>query len=453
MKKPLISIISIFFCSLLVSEMISLEKAKKIALQNNPEYLAKRYAYDSAKWNEINAFSGLLPKLDLEGSQRQTKGTVNFGVPMDIGEMNTRLVGYSINQPLFMGGRIWLGYRISRDSKQMAEFALSEQKLNTISQVEEKYFSLLEAAEFLEISKDHLRSAENNQQIAETRFNLGTLSYVDLLKVQSDKAAKETELLQSEMMYALNYSGLKNFLQYQEDFEVENIKIEIYKYLIDELNSIEQKQIYALNKNFSAIILNKNYTIKTIKESKNIAHKNVLVAAGNFLPTLNLNYSQTWSKNWNQEQDASDVDYDDSKELMLSASFPIFPFADNFASYKKAKYDKRKTEQDFISIEDGIKLALESAILTLISSAKQVKASELTLDFTTELHSQMEERFSSGLVSSTEMLDSEVMLKGARISNIQSYFSFLQVKAELMQLLGIEDEEEFLKLINHEESE
>ena len=143
----------------------------------------------------------------------------------------------------------------------------------------------------------------------------------------------------------------------------------------------------------------------------------------------------------------SDSNYNDSKQLALTASIPIFPITDNFADYKKAKFEKRKTDEDYKSAESGIKLDLESSVLNLISSAKQVKASELTLNFATELHSQMEERFRNGMVSTTEILDSEVMLKSSKMSFIRSSFSFIKAKSKLILLLGMEEENEFLELL------
>jgi len=446
--KQLIFLLVLLSCSFLFSEILTLEKAKEFALENNPEYLSKKYAYESAKWNEIGSFSGLLPSASLTGSQMQMKpGMPTLMNPIPNDENNTRSYGYSINQPLFLGGKLWLGYKISRDTKQMSNYALAEQKLKTISGVEEKYFKLLEAAEILEISKEQLRSAGLNLEIAGIRFKMGTLANVDLLKIQSDKAAKETELIQSETLYAISYSGLKNYLQYRDDFEIENFDTTIYNELIKDLNTFDKKLIDDLINECFLISLNENLSIKTLKETKNMAKKSVLMAAGNFLPILNLSYSQTWSKSWNEIQGESDFSYDDSKQLALTASIPIFPIADNFADYKKAKYEKRKTDEEYKSAENGIKLDLESSVLNLISSAKQVKASELTLNFTTELHSHTEERFKNGMISTTEMLDSEVMLKSSKMSNIRSSFSFIKAKSKLMLILGMEEENELLELL------
>ncbi len=445
--KKLIFLLVLLSSSFLFSEILFLEKAKEIALENNPEYLSKKYAFESAKWSEVKSLSGLLPKANISASQMQKKPGMSTMMDSIPDEANSRSYGYSINQPLFLGGKLWLGYKISRTAKQISEYALAEQKLKTISAVEEKYFNLLEAKEVLEISKEQLRSAGLNLEIAEIRYEMGTLSNVDLLKIQSDKAAKETELIQSETLYAISYSGLKNYLQYQDDFEVENFDATIYNELIESLNTFDKKQIDDFINDCFLISLNENYSIKTLKETKNMAKKSVLMAAGNFLPILNLSYSQTWSKSWNEIQSESDSNYDDSKQLALTASIPIFPIADNFADYKKAKYEKRKTFEDYKSAESGIKLNLESSVLNLISSAKQVKASELTLNFTTELYSQMEERFKNGMVSTTDMLDSEVMLKSAKISNIKSSFSFIKAKSKLMLLLGMENENKFLELL------
>ncbi len=444
--KKIVFIIILFSGFFLIAEVLTLEKAKEIALENNPEYLAQKYAYQSAKWNELNSLSGLLPSAKIDGSQSQMKGTFRIGIqPFDIEELNSRSIGYSINQPLFTGGKIWLSYKISHDSKKMTEYYLKEQKLKTLATVEEKYFNLLETTDILEISQEQVKIAKTNLNIAETCYQMGAISNNDLLQLKADLAGKETELIQSETLYRISFTDLKNYLNIQQDFKIDN-SISIDEHLIRKIS--ENDDIFRLVGQIIQIGMEQNNSLKALEKTKTIAGKSVLMSSGNFLPIINLSYSQSWNKSWNQIMSPSDVDYDDSKTLALSASLPVFPLIDNFASYQKARYNKRKADEEYSAAERGIKLALESAFFNLISSAKQVKASSLSVKYSRQLYEKSLERFQNGLMSASEILEVEVMLKSSKMNNISSKYSFLEALTNLKHLLGLEDDEELYNLLD-----
>ncbi len=85
--------------------------------------------------------------------------------------------------------------------------------------------------------------------------------------------------------------------------------------------------------------------------------------------------------------------------------------------------------------------------LNLISYAKTVVQADVSLGYSQELFLQMEERFNNGMISSSDLLDAEVMLKNARFSKISAVYSFMKAKSELMNLLSMESQEELNKLL------
>ena len=430
---------------MIFSDVLTLEGAKEIALENNAQYLSAKHTYQSEKWNEVNAFTSLLPSGTFSASQSQEKPGL---LPP---ETNTRMYGYNLTQPVFLGGKAWLGYKMARDAKQIARNTLAEKKLEIIYLTEENFFDFAEAKEYSVIAEGQLESANKNLQKAEVRFEIGTISSTDYLKIKADTASKETELIQAETRYNLSSRGLRSFLGLQDNPQTETTDLSEYKTISDKLANFDTAGTQAFVQEAVQLASTNNFTLKTMNETKAIADKNVLMSLGNFLPSVTLSYSNNWIKLWDETLTHSDVDYKDSQTLGLSASIPIFPIADNFANYKKVRYQQRKTDEDVKEAENNINLAVESAVMNLISSGKQSHATKLTLEYTTELQSQISEKFNSGLVSADELLDSEIMLKGAKISDVQSKYAFIMAKSKLMQLLGEEDEYKFLQLINNAE--
>lgn len=425
-----------FLVSLLAlsGEMMTLDQARQRALDYNPDYQAQTHIYKAAQWSEIQSISSLIGGASFSAGQSKMEP----GIVSD--ETNSRSYGYDFTQPIFMGGKLVLGWQISRDSKKMEEYALLSTRLQTLSAVEQKYFAVLEAQDYLEIARDQLRSATTNLEVAQVRYDLGTLSMADLLKIKADKATKETDLIQAETSYKIALLSLKNYLQMSGDIELQPVDATSYDSYIQTLSAMTEYNMKAS----VADVLERggkfNPTLLSLQRSKKIADKNLYMAVGNVLPSVSFTLRKEWSKSWNETLDAGDVDFDDTQTLSLGISVPVFPLADNVANIAKVRHQRRATYLRYDSSRDGIYLQLEQSVLNLISAAKQKKAAELSLQYTDEMYRQMEERFRNGLITTTDLLDVQVMLKSARTSYTRSIYQFITAKSALMNLLGLEDE-------------
>ncbi|MBN2460934.1 MAG: TolC family protein, partial [Candidatus Cloacimonetes bacterium] len=230
-------------------------------------------------------------------------------------------------------------------------------------------------------------------------------------------------------------ADLANYLQIPSDFSLEEISFTDHETYLNAVQNLHQEQIDKFTDYITALGLDRNPSLRISHISRNISKKILLMAGGRFLPSLNLSYSRNWEKYDYQS------DYEDSERLMLTAAIPIFPLLDNYSALSKARHDHKRSQYDLDAAEDGIKLALKSAVLNLITSAKSVYAARIALDYARETYEQMEERFRSNLLSTSELLDIELLLTSAENQYIISLFDFLRAKSTLQQQTGIEDEQ------------
>jgi outer membrane protein TolC len=423
--------------------MINLDTAKKMALQNNPDYLAKQAAYESAKWDNISSFSSLLPTGTLSASQAQTKPGSMQSVGSD--ETNSRFFGISFQQPLFMGGKKWLGYRMSSYSQKMSYLTMQASKLETIYTIEEKYFNVLEALDLLKIMEQQISSVQTTLESAQVKFDMGMISKADLLRFQADRAAKETDMILRKNRLQLAIQDFKNTLQYKDNFTLEPVEIE--ETAIARLESLPYAHIETIIQTCIELMNKQNFTLQTLKQSKKIASTSVLMTGGNFLPSIQLSISKTWQKSWDETMKAADVNYNDSEEIRLSASLPLFPVINNAADYASARKKQKKVSYELISAQNSIELAIESAVLTLVSNAKTVSQADISLRYADEFYQQMEERFRNGMISGTDLLDAEVMLKNAKFAKTNGLYNFLKSKSTLMKLISLENESEMYQIL------
>lgn len=430
MKNLILSLVLVIIVLPSISYSLSLSEARQLALQNNPDLLAQEQSTKSTKAGYWKSLLGLIPSASLNGNYTIYDEAAQVG-------MNTveeyRSYGFTVNQPLFNGGSIWLGSRLSSDAYKISRENLKSTRLSTLADVESKYFSVLENKALLEVARKSLKSSETNLEIAQIKYESGNLSRADLLNLQSEKASKEVSLLQIENLYMISLIDLSNFLQLPEINTLQEIDMTEQQYVLKYLQKSTSEQIDQLIMDILKTGRESNPVLKISDLAIKSSQKSLLLAAGKFLPSLNLQYSRNWLK-----YDFED-DYNDSGQLGLYISLPIFPVFDNGLEVAQAKYQLKQSRYKFTAAEGNIELALKSAVLNLVTAAKSVLSSQLALDYAEETYLQMQERFSNGLISSNELLSAEIMFTSAQNKYVTSTYDYLRARSALRLQTGIED--------------
>ena len=439
MKKILLSIIVILLSINLMAQSLTLDEAKRLALKNNPDLLAQEQSTKASKNNLWKSYINLFPSASLNGNYVKYDDPVLMG-PSPVEE--TQSYGYTVSQPLFNGGKIWLGARMANDGYKISKESLNIKNLSTIADVESKYFNVLENKNLLEISKKDLHSSQTNVDIAQVRYDSGTLSKAELLQFQSKLAGKEVSLIQMENLYQISLLALANFLQVEEIKELDEIPIETHQLTLDKLCNKSLPELDGMIETIVNIGKVNNPSLKISKISVDTNKKSLLMAGGNFLPSVNLQYSNNWSKYDIQDE------YEESGQLGINLSVPIFPLVDNGLEIAKANHNLKQSKYALETVSDGIKLSLQSSLINLVAAAKTVKSSKLAMEYSQETYDQMKERFALGVNTANDLLFVEVMFTSAQNQYTSSFYNYLRAKSNLMLIMGEENPQILEKIIN-----
>lgn len=424
--------------------ILSLEQARELALQNNSDYQAKLAELNAAKWGKYSAGSKFLPTLSLDGTwlYMDPATTYQAGGQTNTLNQDIRSFGFSLSQPLFLGGKLWQAYKMSQISEEMAQTSLDGQKLTLLTDVNNLYLSLLQTQSLLGMSELDEQSAVKNLEIAQLKFDNGLLSTADYLKFKSRLASKEVALLQTQTALQLaqlnlrNYLGLDYLPRAQELPDLENDSGLLT------LDTYDTRATTAL----TALALEQsrtgNTSLKLLENSVELSRRAYQLSKGSFLPTLMLIGSRQYDENGIDR-----YQFTASNQIMLTASIPILPQLGNYAELRKADFNHQKAILQARTANNGILLGTEASVLNLVSAAKQVRAAKLALDYTQQSYEQLQERFRMNMISSTELLDAELMLSSARIAYSNAVYAYHKARIALMQAMGWEDAQALNELI------
>ncbi len=441
MKKLLILVLLIFVVPHLFGEqMISLEDARELLLQNNPEYLAKHSSLKAAEWDRRQALSSLLPAVRLQGGYNYLDPEPYLGAQ----ENYSFSYGLNLTQPLFTGGRLWLSYRMANDRVRIARADLDNTRLHLLSELEESYYNYLLAEDLYQINLQALKVARKHLEIAETRMEAGALSRADYLQFQSELSAKEVSLVQAENSKQLSYRRLQNLIK-KDGFSVLPVELSLYDELAEYYQELQPSERERNREKLIDYGKAHNPLLIMSRIGKDISRKALTMSKGNFLPTINLTASHTWNDNF-----TGSADFENSTSFIISASLPIFPVIDNYSAYRESYHSYRRTEREVETAEDNIKLAVEAAFYSGITSARSITSAELSRQYAEETYRMMEERFRNGLISSVDLISIELLLTTSSLEAVNSKYEFLKNRSALLNLLNIEDDQELLDIMNDE---
>ncbi len=440
----MIAVLGLLFAGLFAAPL-SLEQAKAIALQNNPEYLSAKASFEAAKWGKNSSLGSMLPSLTLDGSYiymdpatTVQSSSVSYTLNHDF-----RSVSLNLSQPLYLGGKLWQAYKINGIAENIARLSLRNQELSLYSKVEELYLNALQMQEIVKISELDLQSATRNLEIAQLKYDNGLISNADLLRLQSNKASKEVSGLQARTAMQLSLRSLTNYLNMDEVPTLIELDQSDNSLVQTSLQNFDNAQTDVLIDRAVNYATKHNIGIAINEQSVQISKRTYTMAKSSFLPTIMLIGSRTYSENGIDR-----YEFEADNQLILSASIPLLPQYKNYAASRQAYYAMRQSELGSVSAKRGIRLGVESAVLGLISNVKQVNAATLALSYSEESYRQLQERFRNNMLSAGDLLDAELMVMSARTSLTNSRYSMLKSQTALMQALGTDDPMMLTTLIN-----
>lgn len=333
-------------------EVLTLESAVKIALENNYEIKIATNNLTIQKTNVAIGNAGMLPTVTANvvdnnsiqnSSQTRQDGTET---ELDNAKNNSLTYGVGLDWTIFDGMRMFARMDQLKELQKLGEAQLKLTLITRISDVNAAYYDLVQQQQQLAALDTTIVISNQRLTLAQNRFTIGKASKLEVLNAQVDLNTDQVALLRQKELYA-NSKILLNQLMARDvstDFKViDQLEVDSLL-LLPELKALAEKQ----NPQLEAQIINKRVAELELKQIKAARY-----------PTLRVNTAYNFSES---QSSLGFVAQSQSRGFNygFSASLNLF---DGFAQNRNEKIAKIQIENSKLNI-DQQNLALNSQLAT-----------------------------------------------------------------------------------------
>lgn len=429
-KNILYSLILFMFCLVRASaqEVLTLEDAIKIALENNFEI---KIAKNNLKINETNTAignAGMLPTATAtvadDNSIRNSSQTRQDGTTtsLDNAKNNSLNYGVSLNWTIFDGMKMFAKYDQLKELKNLSDAQLKWTILDKVSNVNNVYYDLIQEQQKLTDLDSTISISKKRLEFTQNRYTIGKNSKLDVLNAQVDLNTDLGNLVKEKQAYANAKTLLNQILarDLKTDFIVSD-KINVDRELkLAELMALAEKQ----NPELEMQIINKKVAELDLKQIK-----------GDRYPTIRLNTGYNFSDaqsslGFTSQSSSHGLNYG------FSASLNLFDGDSQNRNEKIAKMQidnsKLAIDQQLIQLRSNLTVAYQVYLtnLDLIDlEMNNTAIAKQNIDITAE-------KFKIGTITSVEFRAAQLNYINSRIRLSSAQFQAKLSEITLRELAG-----------------
>lgn len=172
------------------------DAALKAAVETHPEVLAASYAEDAASHDVGSASSARWPAITAFAQYNYRTGKFPEGTD-EIWESDNHTVGLSLDWTIFSGFATSGRVSQARIARHTSEEEVAQARRTVSLAVTTSSLRVREAQRRLAVAEDQVKSATEDLNIAQEKYNLGAATILDILTAQVALSEAETERIQA----------------------------------------------------------------------------------------------------------------------------------------------------------------------------------------------------------------------------------------------------------------
>ncbi len=440
-KKFVIILLILVFVTSLTANIsaaeMSLEEAIKNFVQNSSQLENARRDTKASEIDVQTSKKGLAPEVTLQSSYTRLgeaplspskylfqgvptgqPGTlVGEMVPIEFKEQpqDNYSTTLTINKPLYLGGQVKNGTKLSNKAVQLNELKYEQTLNNNLNSVIQAYFNVLIKEGILEIQRNSLKLVENHLENVQKNYEAGLVVKSDVNEVKIEVNKTKQSILTAENDLKIAKKRLADLL------EIENTDFTLKQPDIPEVEKDLQTQLdKAYQNKFELKSLEINQEMKNInKEMEDNLYKPSFFLRGNY------------------SFEGNSLDFNDGNfTITLSGSVTLYDGNKSELNQKKIELEKENLENNEKQIKRNIETEIMQALYKIDENKQSLEIDKSNEEQAQENYQQAVKRFDNGVGTSLDVLRAETNLNQIRISKNQTHYQYIMSLYNLMHKTG-----------------
>lgn len=410
-------------------ETISLQEAIEIGLENNFGIQIARNEAEISSINNSLGQAGFLPRVELRGEYSTTDDhfriTDEMAGQTDEIDENTRYGAgqLSFDLPIFQGFYRIHNYKKLQELEQLGKVQANITIENTVVDIATAYYNIVRHEKRMEVLSNTVEISQDRQEIAETKFEVGTGSEYDLLVTTTDLNVDQTDVIREERML---YNARMELIQLlnlpsDADFEVQT-DISLQEPLV-----LDQLQ---------DLVLQGNRQLHAARIQTQVARLQEKEVQSQRFPEISVGASYNLSHEDLNATRLHDIERRDGIFYGVTARLNIF---DGFRTNRQAKIAAIET-QSREHIEQEQQKNIETVLLSYYSDYESaidlIALEQSNLELAEQALDIAFERFRLGNITPVELRESQRTLLNTETRLITAMFEAKIYETELLRLAG-----------------
>jgi outer membrane protein len=403
----------------------SLDECLEIAHTQSHRIKIAHLDVDLAKATKNEAFSYLLPHLQMEGRYELKNNQRDYSVFTDFGSaFSSKTVGVSGNLLLFDFFSTWNFYKAGQWGVVAAEKNFDKTQVLLDEEVKTCYFRYLETGKNIEVVEESIRSLEQQLQTTKDYFEQGMISKTDVLSVEVLLAEKKKARLRAqndriEAQMAMNRLLGQELL---EPIALQDVPMAAY-----ENPTVESLLKLALNRRSdrSALQAQIEALEARYKASRSMHGPKFFLFGGyNFLESAPPEGSNmhTPAKNWVSGG--------------IGMQLPLFEGGKTHSQAEKALAQLNQAKEQLEELDTMVAMEVEKSYLFWQEQLANISIEQTAIQLAEENLRSIGDRYSQGLVSINDALKASEQLSQSKMGQNRSIYRYHIAYAHLITVVG-----------------
>lgn len=453
------------------AETYTIDKAIKVALENNPKTKISVMEIQKAEAAVDEAFGYAYPRLDVSGNFShflQTpkmpfpdfetmlsnatygimyeeladdafKGAKDYPFPnpsmvlQSFALKNNFETSAQLSQIIF-NSAVFRGIGASEIYLQTSRESLKSNVANTVFDVRKAFYGVILTKSSLQILRDSYDNAQKNLENVRALHNQGLVAEFDLLQAEVQVENIKPQIVQLENALDNAKNGLKIAMGIDQTQAVE----------VDGKLQYEDEPIPATDEAIAKAREN-NFDLKTLQMKEKVDEAFIDLDRAEYWPQASLfaNYSYAGAGDQFDE-------FQTYSSAIVGVQFSMNLFQGNQTKKKveQGQIVKRQTGEQIVQLGQALDLQIQMQILEIQRVKSQIEAMDRNIKLAERAYSLAESRYKEGIGTQLEIKNADIELQTAKNNRLTAVYDYIIAKFKLENLLGEIDESYYNQYLN-----